>query len=359
MLLLYKLYAIPGAFVSERLHHVACSFGSARGKKEVKYSWFHFLCKNIPVKESNGVKRIVNKHNRDVKDLSQADFSWVRSGYCLISQPSNHTPGASQVTLVIFGGEIALWERFDAFSSTTPWQDVLQDPYCLFQVILEVLYARIDRLAWDLADVYGLEEEKILRSADHPGYAVDGLDFVGLHMLSKHQIYLLEAVDAVTATLESMRMHHERLTKASTSPIPAIQETEANFRYRKMLFKSTDLRLKSLEKRTQNMINLSFNLVTQADSRMMKVDSSSMKTIAVMTLIFLPCTAVATVFGTPFFSIESDSDGSRFLMSPYIWLIWVFAVPLTVITMFTWYRYQRRLEARITLGAQPLPVMDV
>lgn len=37
----------------------------------------------------------------------------------------------------------------------------------------------------------------------------------------------------------------------------------------------------------------SFNLVTQADSRIMKADSNSMKTIAAMTLGFLPCTAVA------------------------------------------------------------------
>jgi hypothetical protein len=37
----------------------------------------------------------------------------------------------------------------------------------------------------------------------------------------------------------------------------------------------------------------SFNLVTQADSRVMKADSGAMKTIAAMTLGFLPCTAVA------------------------------------------------------------------
>jgi hypothetical protein len=37
----------------------------------------------------------------------------------------------------------------------------------------------------------------------------------------------------------------------------------------------------------------SFNLVTQADSRIMKADSGAMKTIAAMTLGFLPCTAVA------------------------------------------------------------------
>jgi hypothetical protein len=37
----------------------------------------------------------------------------------------------------------------------------------------------------------------------------------------------------------------------------------------------------------------SFNLVTQADSTIMKAESGSMKIIAAMTLVFLPCTAVA------------------------------------------------------------------
>jgi len=75
-------------------------------------------------------------------------------------------------------------------------------------------------------------------------------------MLSKHQIYLLEATEAVTATLDSVKAHHEWVTKGSTSPSSATSETQAGFRHRRTLFKSTDLRLKSLEKRTQNMINL-------------------------------------------------------------------------------------------------------
>jgi len=131
-------------------------------------------------------------------------------------------------------------------------------------------------------------------------------------MLSKHQIYLLEATEAVTATLESVKEYHDRITRGSSSEISIVRETRARFQHRGTLFKSTYLRLGSLEKRTQNMINLvcvllplkkniavtdldfqSFNLVTQADSRIMKADSSSMKTIAAMTLAFLPCTAVA------------------------------------------------------------------
>jgi hypothetical protein len=75
-------------------------------------------------------------------------------------------------------------------------------------------------------------------------------------MLSKHEIYLLEATEAVMATLESLRAHHEWVMGGPSSPSSAMSEIQASFRHRKSLFKSTDLRLKSLEKRTQNIVNL-------------------------------------------------------------------------------------------------------
>lgn len=237
-------------------------------------SWFHFLCKNIPVVEIGGVKQIENgNRTRTEKDLSQANFSWVRSAYCL--KTKSRSPTKSEVTLIAFGGGARLWEKFDELSSNTSWQDVLEDPYCLYDVVFECLYAQIDRLAWDLAHVYGEEEmvgslcpvvalvidadyvfKKILRSADHPGSASDKLDFVGLHMLSKHEIYLLEATEAIMTTLDSLRAHHEHVAKESVLSSSATSDIQASLRYRKTLFKSTDLRLKSLEKRTQNMINL-------------------------------------------------------------------------------------------------------
>ncbi|KAH9216499.1 hypothetical protein DL95DRAFT_460087 [Leptodontidium sp. 2 PMI_412] len=303
LLALYRLYSIPDEFVSERLHHVAHSFGTSEEMDGSSCSWFHFLCKNVAVQDINGVKSIVNQNRRDDKDLSQAEFSWGSS---------------PQLTLIVFGGEIALWENFDSLASKTSGQDIIDDPFCLLGTVFEVLYNRLDKIAWDLARVYSQEEENILLSADHPGSAADALDFVGLHMLSKHQIYLIEVADAAMATLDSLTAHHERLLK-SYAPASefAFRRTQDTFYHRRTNLKSTNLRLKSLEKRTQNIINLSFNLVTQADSRIMKADSSSMKIIAVMTLVFLPCTAVATIFSTPFFYLMGESEDTGPLrMSP-------------------------------------------
>ncbi|KAK5129688.1 hypothetical protein LTR04_005030, partial [Oleoguttula sp. CCFEE 6159] len=112
-------------------------------------------------------------------------------------------------------------------------------------------------------------------------------------------------------------------------------------KYKKGLFQSTQLRLTSLEKRMQNIISLSFNLVNQQDSRIMQQDSSSMKTIAAMTLIFLPGTLIASLFSSNFFNFSVGSDGqSEVRLSSYFWVFWIIAVPLTVLTVVLWRLYQ-------------------
>lgn len=63
------------------------------------------------------------------------------------------------MTLIVFGGDLLLWEKFDALASSTPCQDILEDPCCLLNIVFEVLYAIIDKSAWDLAGVYSQEEE--------------------------------------------------------------------------------------------------------------------------------------------------------------------------------------------------------
>ncbi|KAI4223130.1 MAG: hypothetical protein L6R40_008530 [Gallowayella cf. fulva] len=63
-------------------------------------------------------------------------------------------------------------------------------------------------------------------------------------------------------------------------------------------------------------------------------DSSSMKAIAVLTMVFLPSTAVATIFSMgPFWSNE---PGSIFSVSSDFWLYWAVTVPLTTIVMVVW-----------------------
>lgn len=170
-----------------------------------------------------------------------------------------------------------------------------------------------------------------------PLTAAKNIDFVGMHNVSKHVIYLQEATSAALLTLKRLTQHHKLTIEVSDLS----QATAESLQYSQSLFQTTELRLKSLEKRTTNLINLSFNLVTQQDSKTMQKDSSSMKTIAAMTLIFLPAGTVAAMFGSQFFNLSLDeNETQQFIVSPLFWIFWAICLPVTVILVVLWQWWQ-------------------
>lgn len=86
-----------------------------------------------------------------------------------------------------------------------------------------------------------------------------------------------------------------------------------------------------------------YNLVTQQDSYTNTViaiktneDSSSMRTIAALTMIFLPGTFISSVFGMTFF----DSAGGSFFVLKKWWLYLAITVPLTLLTVGIWWSWE-------------------
>ncbi|CAL8582361.1 hypothetical protein XPA_008028 [Xanthoria parietina] len=78
-------------------------------------------------------------------------------------------------------------------------------------------------------------------------------------------------------------------------------------------------------------------------------DSSSMKAVAVLTMVFLPSTAVATIFSMgPFWSSE---PGSIFSVSTEFWLYWAITLPLTTVVIVVWqawlWLYRRRQSRKL------------
>jgi hypothetical protein len=119
------------------------------------------------------------------------------------------------------------------------------------------------------------------------------LDFQGLHNLAKHNIYLRENCESALATLDALRDHHKLLF--GDHPTPSQEITRQALSYQRTLVQSTERRLCSMDRRIVNVIQLSFNIVTQGDSKLMQSESQSMKTIAVMTLFFMPLSTIAVV----------------------------------------------------------------
>jgi Mg2+ and Co2+ transporter CorA len=154
--------------------------------------------------------------------------------------------------------------------------------------------------------------------------------FTELHTLTKHTLYLRENCEAALATLNDLYSHHKVAT--GESPEMPQRHTRQALKYRKTLFESTQRRLASLNARLSNIIEMSFNIVTQGDSKLMQSENQSMKTIAVMTLVFMPLGTVASIFGSQFMKLQ-DKQPYRLTVSRDFWLMWVIAIPLTAVVL--------------------------
>ncbi len=82
---------------------------------------------------------------------------------------------------------------------------------------------------------------------------VNDFDFVGLHNISKHITYLTESANAILAAMGDMQEQHAALRHVFE---PHFENTARMLAHRKSLIRSTGLRLASLEKRMQGILNL-------------------------------------------------------------------------------------------------------
>lgn len=182
-------------------------------------SWFHFLAKNIPVVpvEGGGIKikernplppeekpepQPASKTSAFFRPLfpkrpsrptidpdlpqSQADHSWFRSAFYLRTETALAAPNLSRsssgssdatlaqpgevVTLFCFGAPPCIVGRFKRLAERVGCDDVLADPYMLFDIILDELYMFVDNLAWTLSDVFGDTEKVRISSSSTPAH---------------------------------------------------------------------------------------------------------------------------------------------------------------------------------------------
>ena len=75
-----------------------------------------------------------------------------------------------------------------------------------------------------------------------------------------------------------------------------------------------------------------------------KEDSTAMKTIAAVTIVFLPGTFIAALFAMPLF--QWDAVGDTKVVSNRFWIYWAVTVPLTCLTLLFWVLWTKR-QARM------------
>lgn len=98
------------------------------------------------------------------------------------------------------------------------------------------------------------------------------------------------------------------------------------------------------ESRNEQSISTKIAKASQRIAEETKRDSASMKTIAAVTMLFLPGTFLASCFSMPLFDWSAPSS---LVISPRIWLYWVLTITLTLLTMvgyWAWVCWDQRNE---------------
>ncbi|KAH6655913.1 hypothetical protein BKA67DRAFT_562158 [Truncatella angustata] len=152
--------------------------------------------------------------------------------------------------------------------------------------------------------------------------------------------FLFNSISRLNQTLRTSDHHHILELEDEIFHMLELPRSQA---------KSALSQIQSLKERVQSQTSLIFSLISSEENRTSrfvaeesakvaiasKRDSMAMKTVAVLTMIFLPGTFVAAFLSMPFFEWNADT-GSYPSSTPFQWIYWAITLPLTIALMVGW-----------------------
>ncbi|KAG0160511.1 hypothetical protein PDIDSM_8041 [Penicillium digitatum] len=211
------------------------------------------------------------------------------------------------------------------------------DPYGWHAIFVGEMRKLYDQAIWDLRGmVWEVEAYQKNLGEFKP-------QFILLHDLARHISHSKEILDVALETLDSIIYSCSIFDEDHPTPAARIEwhskDIQRQFYFAGKSLRSTKLRCISLSERLQNEINLAFNIVSQRDNEISLqmaqhslTDNTMMKTVAIVSMIYLPGTFVSGLFGMNFFDFDRESIG----VSHDIWIYWLVTVSLTLATIFVW-----------------------
>ena len=192
-----------------------------------------------------------------------------------------------------------------------------------------------------------------------------------LARVSKHQ-FQLHMIQSFAVLM--LQEHTKTRQKSSSGPDTADLTKAEEVKEAIEIFKErTELVLgdnKNTMEDLRNMMSAIYNLIAQKDSNIglrlanhsrtlaveSKRDSSSMKTIAAVTMAFLPGTFVSSFFAMPMFDWNKP-PGSN-VNTHTFWIYWTVTIPLTVSVFLLWWAWFRLKTVRETREDKLLADLD-
>ncbi|KAJ4347608.1 hypothetical protein N0V95_005254 [Ascochyta clinopodiicola] len=149
-------------------------------------------------------------------------------------------------------------------------------------------------------------------------------------------------------------MHDTQYVQSIKTVRPMVRQDVEYMRRRTVMLLS---QVQQMKDRVQSQTVFMLNTITQSDAEYTAAiavdgrrDSSAMKTIAILGIVFLPGTFMATLFSSDMFDWGADDsdvvDAHSLTVSRKMWIYWVITVPLTVLTLLLWMLWTRRETSR-------------
>ncbi|KAL4795468.1 hypothetical protein BDV19DRAFT_398677 [Aspergillus venezuelensis] len=287
--------------IDEDLNGIShCQFDYTNGRVTPRVSWSCYKLKRVH---------------------SAKDYEW--------KQPSLHITWAEQPGRhVVYIFDFLPSTKQMGFLQSLPSSEARRhNPFFWHAAFARVVLKQYDAALWKIRDLVRTHEK-----SRGTGKSIVRV----LNITGRHSAHCQENIEVATNTLrrliqELVRWREEGKLNVE-SRISHWLDVHQELLLHEQAASALKARSKSLNDRFLNEINLSFNLVLQADSTMMK-------TIAFVTMVYLPGTFVSVnyilgLFGTNFFSFEPSTPDEW--AHSHFWLYWEVAVPLTMLTMGVW-----------------------
>ncbi|KAK4177754.1 hypothetical protein QBC36DRAFT_326389 [Triangularia setosa] len=213
-----------------------------------------------------------------------------------------------------------------------------EDPLAMLTSLIDQIIVYSDISVWRIRDPVRQMEKSRMRT---------GAIFSEVHEMSRHAIHSSEILEATIDTLKDLQrcrtMVHDSFPSRPPSTVSepsAVENATATahltqtykhqaYQYAQFqisLLKALKLRADSNRERLKNEINTAFNNLTMQDN-------SVLKSIALLTMVFLPATFFSSLFSTTFFNYGDDGEWQ---VSGKMWIYWVTTLPATLLIVILW-----------------------
>ncbi|RMJ22397.1 hypothetical protein PHISP_06739 [Aspergillus sp. HF37] len=162
------------------------------------------------------------------------------------------------------------------------------------------------------------------------------------------------------STVRSLEQFNELLHSRRLCTDAAFQHWADEMAYHRAQIEGQLKSASVLERKVQRILNLlsvALGLKNQdttvgINNKMLKLtnetfdDNATVRVVTLVTLIYLPASFVSTLLGMNLFSFEDPEGAPNFTISKEFWIFVVLAVPLTLLTLASWYIFTRRRMLR-------------